>query len=281
MRRRLLFALATNATFERAVRTVPGGEARAWRAARRYVAGREAGDAVAVAERLAAAGLGASIDLFGERVTARAEAERVAEAYEALARVLPPTAWLSLDLSHVAFAGDLLDRIAAAVPPGARLQLGAEEAAVTDRVLDAALAAAGRGRPVDVTLQANLRRSPADAERLAAAGPEIGVRLVKGAYVEADAVALPWGAPADAAYAALARRLGAAGVRLALATHDRALRAALLPDLPDAACELLLGVHPADAAALARAGRTVRIYVPYGEGWFRYLMRRRAEAQGA
>jgi proline dehydrogenase len=167
VRRRLLFALATNATFERAVRTVPGGEARAWRAARRYVAGREAGDAVAV------------------------------------------------------------------------------------------------------------------AERLAAAGPEIGVRLVKGAYVEADAVALPWGAPADAAYAALARRLGAAGVRLALATHDRALRAALLPDLPDAACELLLGVHPADAAALARAGRTVRIYVPYGEGWFRYLMRRRAEAQGA
>ena len=78
-----------------------------------------------------------------------------------------------------------------------------------------------------------------------------------------------------------ARRLGAAGVPLALATHDRALRATLLTDLPGAACELLLGVHPADAVALARAGRTVRVYVPFGADWFRYLIRRRAEAQGA
>jgi proline dehydrogenase len=47
-----------------------------------------------------------------------------------------------------------------------------------------------------------------------------------------------------------------------------------------AACELLLGVRGEDAVALARAGRSVRIYVPYGDGWFRYLMRRRAEAGG-
>jgi proline dehydrogenase len=47
------------------------------------------------------------------------------------------------------------------------------------------------------------------------------------------------------------------------------------------ACELLLGVGGSDAVALARAGRRVRIYVPFGENWFRYLMRRLAEAEGA
>ena len=47
------------------------------------------------------------------------------------------------------------------------------------------------------------------------------------------------------------------------------------------ACELLLGVRAADAVRLAAQRRDVRIYVPYGADWFRYFMRRRAEAQGA
>ena len=173
----------------------------------------------------------------------------------------------------------LLERIARAVPPGRRLQVGAEEAAHADRVLGLVLAAAQRGLPVEATLQANLRRSPRDAERLAAAG--VPVRLVKGAYVEPPQDALPWGPPTDAAYAALARQLGAAGADVALATHDAPLRARLLAELPSARCELLLGILPADAVALAADGRDTRIYVPYGRDWLRYFLRRRAEAQGA
>src|SRR5436189_257858 len=78
---------------------------------------------------------------------------------------------------------------------GRRLQIGAEEAAVTDRVIELVVAAARAGRPVEATLQANLRRSPGDAERLAAAG--VPVRLVKGAYVEDGGQALVWGAETD------------------------------------------------------------------------------------
>ena len=55
----------------------------------------------------------------------------------------------------------------------------------------------------------------------------------------------------------------------------------LLAELPNARCELLLGILPADAVALAAAGRDTRIYVPYGPGWLRYFLRRRAESQGA
>lgn len=275
LRRRIRFGLATSAAFDRAVHAVPALEARAWRSARRYVAGPAPEDAFALSRRLAAIGLGTSLDLFGER-TSPERAPAVAAGYERLCAALPgatdPSAWVSLDLSHIAFDGALLDRIAAAVPPGRRLQIGAEEAVHADRVLELVLDAARRGRPVEATLQANLRRAPRDAARLAAAG--VSVRLVKGAYVEADA--LPWGAPTDAAYAALAHRLAGAGVDVALATHDPALRAVL----PGARCELLLGVRPEDAVALAAAGRDTRVYVPFGPDWLRYFLRRRAEAEG-
>ncbi len=50
--------------------------------------------------------------------------------------------------------------------------------------------------------------------------------------------------------------------------------------LPGAPVEMLLGVRPEDARALARAGVPVRLYVPFGPGWFRYAMRRVAEARG-
>jgi proline dehydrogenase len=281
-RRRLRFALATSRALAGAVDRSPALRARAWRSARRYVAGPTVDDALAVARTLAGFGIAASLDLFGERVTDPARATRVADAYVALAaRAGAETddAWLSLDFSHIAFSPALLARIAAAVPPGRRLQVGAEEAAVTDRVLGAVVGVARRGLPVAATLQANLRRSDADADRLAAAG--VPVRLVKGAYVEGPAVARPWGPETDRAYAALARRLAADGVEVALATHDAALRDELLADLPHASCELLLGVRGEDARALARAGRAVRLYVPFGPDWLVYLMRRRAEAQGA
>jgi proline dehydrogenase len=257
---------------------VPGGTDRAWRSARRYVAGEHVDDALATAARLSAVGLASSVDLFGERGSPE-EAPVVAAAYEGLcARLSDQTTWVALDLSHIAFDAAALDRIAAAVPPGRRLQIGAEEAATTDRVQTLGIAAARRGLPVELTLQANLRRSLADADRLAAEG--ISIRLVKGAYVERPADAHPWGPATDNAYIALAHRLAADGVDVALATHDPHLRAMLLRDLPSARCELLFGVLPHDATALAAGGHAVRIYVPFGPEWFRYLMRRRAESQG-
>src|SRR3954447_5936965 len=283
LRRRTLVRPATSEAFERVVDRVPGARERAWRSARHYVAGPSGEDAVAVVNLLeAGAGLGASVDLFGERASA-AEAPAVARRYEELCRLLAERTsartWLSLDLSHIAFDAGLLDAIAAAVPPGRRLQVGAEEAAVADRGLDLVVGAARAGRPVEATLQANLRRSPADAERLAAAG--VPVRLVKGAYPEPPDVAHAWGPETDAAFADLARRLHPGGVDVALATHDGPPRDRLLAELPDARCETLLGIDPVATASLAARGRDVRVYVAFGPDWFRYFMRRRAESQGA
>jgi proline dehydrogenase len=278
--RRVLFALATSERFERAVRGLPGVE----RWARRYVAGTSVDDALAVARALGAEGLSCSIDLFGERVTEGARADAVVEGYLALIARLdeaPRGTFVSVDLSHLALETSIdacrarVERIAAALPAGAELQVGAEEERLAAPVQEIVLALVGAGLPVWATVQANLRRSPADVDRLAEAG--VAIRLVKGAYVESTEVALPFGAPTEEAFRALAERLRAAGARFALATHDPAMRDVV----PDASLEMLRGVREADARALARAGRAVRIYVPYGDEWFRYAMRRVAEARGA
>jgi proline dehydrogenase len=280
--RHVLFALATSDRFERVVREAPGGEALAYRLASRYVAGRTAEDALDTARRLAEQGVLSSIDYFGENVFDPVEADRVTDEYVALAgRVAaeaPAGTFLSLDLSHVALDERRLARIAAALPPGARLQIGAEQADRTDQILDAVLAVArAGGEGVSATIQANLRRSPADARRLADAG--VPIRLVKGAYVEEGA--LGWGDETDIAFAELAYSLHRAGAELSLATHDPVLREALLPALPGVGLEMLLGVRTDDLPSLVSRGIPVRLYVPFGERWFRYWMRRVAESRGA
>ena len=228
-----------------------------------------------------------SIDFFGERVTDPIEADRVADAYVSLAGRLSEAgagAYLSLDLSHIALdepgpgVRRRLERIAAALPAGARVQVGAEEAPRADRILETVLAVASAGGAVSATLQANLRRSVRDAEVLADAG--VPIRLVKGAYVESPALAHAWGDPTDLAFVDLAHRLQQAGATVSLATHDPVLREALLPAMPGAGVEMLMGVRPDDQAALASRGIPIRVYLPFGENWFRYAMRRLAESRG-
>lgn len=84
----------------------------------------------------------------------------------------------------------------------------------------------------------------------------------------------------EALAATVAHQVHAGGQPPVLATQDRVLREALLRALPGASVEMLLGVREDDARELAGRGVPVRIYAPYGDSWFRYWMRRVAEAQG-
>ena len=259
---------------------VPGGEARAWRSARRYFAGTTAADAVAVVKRLADAGLNASVDLFGEGADLEV-ARRAARDYEALCAVLaaeaPESTWVSIDLSHVAFDAGLLDAIAAAVPPGRRLQVvprrprrpiacstwssAPPPAVAPSRRRSRRTCRAPRptptGSPPPACPSAWSRAPTSSPERSRSARPPT-----------------PRTRPSPAACTRTARTS-----RWPPTTARSATGSSL--HLPGARCELLLGVCPGDAVALAAAGRDTRIYVPYGPGWFRYLMRRRAEAAGA
>jgi proline dehydrogenase len=287
--RNVLFRVATSRRLERAVKRLPGGEPAAWRSASRYVASRSRSGALATVERLLEAGHGVSIDLFGERVSDAAVADQVRDDYVALAAALPPPpadVWLSVDLSHLAVgagaasAAERLAAIADALPPGRRMQVGAEEAALTDVVHGCVhtVAAGGLADRLGATVQANLLRSPADADALADAG--VHVRLVKGAYVEA-AGAHPYGEPTDVAFLRLGFQLAARGAAWSMATHDGRLREALLLAHGPMPVEHLFGVRPEALDELRGRGVPTRVYVPYGADWFRYWMRRLAESRGA
>jgi proline dehydrogenase len=140
----------------------------------------------------------------------------------------------------------------------------------------------GGRRNVGVVIQAYLRRSPADVEWLIRLGAR--VRLVKGAYAEPPSAAFPQKRDVDAAFVRLAERLVADGVYPAIATHDERMieaarrSAAALGRGPERfEFQMLYGIRRDLQARLRRDGYRVRIYVPYGEEWYPYFMRRLAE----
>ncbi len=288
--RAILFRLATSTRLERTVRAVPLAERQAWRAASRYVAGTAAADALRVARDLHGRGIGSSIDQFGELVTDTLTADRVAADYLTLASdigALPADVWLSADLSHLGLdidpdgCAERLAQIAEHLPARRRIQVGAEDWGRADAVLACieAVARQGLAGRLGATVQANFRRTPADLDRLVAAG--VYIRLVKGAYVEPGDRSLPYGEATDIAYLQLAHRLAAAGAQFSLATHDGVLREALLPAIGPRPVEQLLGVRAEVLDELADRGLPVRVYVPFGQDWFRYWIRRLAESRGA
>jgi proline dehydrogenase len=286
--RAVLFRLATSERLERAVKNVPFGEAAAWRAASRYVAGRSRGQALATVAELLNRGHAVSVDLFGERLSDPGAADRVVDGYVALAGALPASAseaWLSVDLTHLALdtdataVADRLATIARALPAGRRVQVGAEDAARSDAIMACVLNVAARGLAdrLGATVQANLFRSPADAEALADAG--VHVRLVKGAYVEATG-AHPHGEATDVAFLRLGFALAERGAMWAMGTHDGRLREALVLAHGPLTVEQLFGVRPEVLDELHTRGIPTRVYVPYGPDWYRYWMRRVAESRG-
>jgi proline dehydrogenase len=287
--RAVLFRVATSRRLERAVKTLPLGEAAAWRAASRYVAGRSRSQALATAAMLLERGHAVSVDLFGERLSDPAAADQVLDDYLELAGALPlPPAdvWLSVDLTHLALdtdssaVADRLATVARVLPKGRRVQVGAEDAARADAVLSCVLDVAARGLAdrLGATVQANLLRAPADADALSKAG--VHVRLVKGAYVEPTG-AHPYGEVTDVAYLHLGFRLTERGAEWSIATHDARLREALLLAHGPRAVEQLFGVRPESLDQLHARGIPTRVYVPYGPDWYRYWVRRLAESRGA
>jgi len=286
VRRKIMYALATNDRLESAARAVPPLERRAYQASKRYVAGATLDEAMLTVKRLHRAGLGVSLDQFGEGNRDEAAIERIIASYrDAAARLgsIGVDAHLEIVPSHLGLdlgvdrCRHYVDELVNLLPPGAKLEVSAEESWRTPEIMELTLALAKDGAPVVATVQANLRRSEPDTEHLVAAG--VPIRLVKGAYLEAPKVAHRWGDETDLAYVRLAHAVNERG-QLILATHDPILREALLSTMDGLAIEMLLGVREDDAAALVRRGIPVRIYAPYGDKWFRYWMRRVAEAQG-
>ena len=258
----------------------------------RFVAGQELGPALDAIERVRAAGLSTTVDILGESVAEAAHGRAAAEAYlvtlDALAeRGLDRN--VSLKLSQFGLGLDeticrsnvaLVFRRAAELDAFVRIDM--EDHTTVDQTLAIWRDLRGINPSSGVVIQAALRRSAADVERLIADGAR--VRLCKGAYNEPPAVAFQERAEVDRSYAALMERLLREGTYPAIATHDeriirRAISFAKREGIGTERFEfqMLYGVRRDLQESLVAAGYRVRVYVPYGEQWYPYFMRRLAE----
>jgi len=261
--------------------------------ASRFVAGETPDSAVAAATALQAKGITTSLDVLGESVSEAPAAEAAAEEYltvldhMAAAKVevnvsVKPTQ-MGLDLDPALCERNLRRIIDRARAHQGFVRLDMESSAYTQRTLDLfeRLHTDANGR-VGVVIQAALRRSTDDIERLIARSAR--VRLCKGAYLEPATVAYPEKADVDAHYQRLMERLLSSGNYPGIATHDERLirhaqRFAETNGIGRERFEfqMLYGVRRDLQNQLRSAGWNVRVYVPFGTQWYPYLMRRLAE----
>jgi proline dehydrogenase len=266
--------------------------------AQRYVAGEELADGIVVAQTLNTQRLQVSLDHLGESVTSELEARRATLAYldalEAIARdrveagISLKLTQLGLDvrrelcLAHLRSVLERTRALAEADDP-IFVRIDMESSAYTQRTLDMHEVFWNEGyRNLGIVLQAYLHRTAADAERAIELG--IPVRLCKGAYLEPPHVAFREKAAVDANFARLTEQLLRAGARPAIATHDERLirhaqDVARRERIPPSRFEfqMLFGVRRDLQLRLVRQGYRVRVYLPYGEQWYPYLVRRLAE----
>lgn len=271
---------------------------RANRAARRlsarFVAGETVESAIAAVRDLDTAGISCTLDILGESVRSADEARTARDAYlRALdhiqlagvsSHVSLKLTQMGLDIAEPECVANVRAIVARAKQQGSFVRIDMEGSAYTERTL---ALFAQRFQPefgdaVGVVLQSYLHRTERDLADMISRGAR--VRLCKGAYKESADIAFPKKRDVDANYVACMEQLLRRGNYPAIATHDERIiqhaRAfAGKEDVPPANFEfqMLYGVRRDLQRALRRDGYRLRVYVPFGDQWYPYLMRRLAE----
>ena len=263
----------------------------------RFVAGTEIADAVRVTQAVNRAGMTVSIDNLGENVTNPEEAKHSAELYNQILDAIATNkldANISLKLTHMGLDVDeklakdivagLVTKAATMNPPGF-VRVDMEGSPYTQKTLDFVHELhrmPGNGNSVGTVIQAYLKRSEADVDKLLS--ENIRIRLCKGAYKEPASIAFESKDDVDANYIKLMKTLMKSGTYHGLATHDeniiRAAEAfARSEKIPADAFEfqMLYGIRRDLQQSLIRSGWRVRVYVPFGTEWYPYFMRRLGE----
>lgn len=259
----------------------------------RFVAGNSLSDGVRVLKELAAARILATLDFLGENVHSLTEAARSRDCYlAALEQIelshLPATVSLKLSQFGLDFSEEACrDNVAALAEVarriGSRVEIDMESNQYTDRTIRTVFYIqdnfAGHVRAV---IQAYLHRSESDIHDLNRR--KIPVRLCKGAYREPPTVAFARKADVDANFVKLMKLLLDEGTYPAVASHDENIvqealhyvrHQGMAPDRFE--FQMLYGIRRDLQEEIIKQGYRLRLYVPYGEAWYPYFMRRLAE----
>lgn len=265
--------------------------------ARRWVAGETLPDAIRATKSLNEAGLWVTLDYLGESVTSAAETEAVRDMYLELLKNIQQNglkASVSLKLTHMGLdisedlcVANLRHILNTAQKSNIPVTIDMESSAYTDvtlRVYKTLRDDYGYGALIGTVIQSMLHRSIQDMHNLAREGSRI--RLVKGAYLEAETIAYPLKADVDNAYVDIMRDYltQSPPAYLELGTHDEKMISAAVQFAKENGVtndqyeiQMLYGIRRERQTELANAGVKMRVYVPFGEAWYPYFMRRLAE----
>jgi proline dehydrogenase len=258
----------------------------------RFIAGRTLDRELAVCLNLSREGILATLDHLGESVNSLQDAEVSRDAYlkalEEIQRLglqatvsIKPTQ-LGMDFSEAACRDNVERLVQSAKAIGSKVEVDMEASAYVDRTLDLVSRMHAKYGSVRAVIQAYLHRSENDIDLLSGQG--IPVRLCKGAYQESPDVAFPDKADVDRNYVRLMTKLLDNGVYPAIASHDeRIIRQAtdyvrernIASDRFE--FQMLYGIRRDLQRSLIQQNHRLRLYVPYGDAWYPYLMRRLAE----
>lgn len=260
--------------------------------ARRFVAGETLGEALDASASLNSAGRRVSLNHLGENVSTPAAALSARDSYLKMLRELAGRRIdgnISLKLTQLGLdqGRELCEKLAAEIAATAKelklsVEIDMEGSAYTGVTLEIFESVCRRFDNVGMAMQAYLRRTEKDLERLSRFRPKI--RLVKGAYREPASVAFQKKPDVDANYVKLLGQLLSGGFFPAIATHDPAIlafaqgmlrRQGLSSDRYE--FQMIYGVRRDLQQHIREAGHPLRIYVPFGSEWCPYFMRRLAE----
>lgn len=262
------------------------------RLATRFVAGETLDQALCVARDLNREGITVTLDHLGESVNSLDEAAAARDVYLHTLDAIQPSGvqgnvslkltQFGIDLSAQECRSNVERLVARAAEYGSFVRVDMESSEYTDRTLDLVRDLHAKHASVGTVIQAYLFRSKADIEDLCERG--IRVRLCKGAYLEPATVAFPNKPDVDGNYIDLMKLLLDRGTYPAIATHDpkmidatKAYVAAKRFARDRFEFQMLYGIRRDLQRELIAEGYRVRLYVPFGEAWYPYYMRRMAE----
>jgi len=292
-----LLLLSRSSQVKRLVSTMPVSAG----IVRSYVPGETTESAVDATATLVGDGLKVTLDFLGEDTLDVEQADATVAAYVDLlkalsARGLSRNAEVSVKLSAIGQA--LPDSVAggghkialqharsicrAARNAGTTVTLDMEDHTTTDSTMSILRELRKDFPETGAVLQAYLHRTESDCRALAYEGSR--VRLCKGAYNEPEEVAYQDRVDVDRSYVRCLKILLAGQGYPMIATHDprmveigSSLASRYGRAQGSYEFQMLYGIRPAEQKRLARSGETMRVYLPYGQEWYGYLMRRLAE----
>jgi len=259
----------------------------------RYIAGATLAEAVECVRELNAGGKLATVDVLGEEITREEETRAIAQAYRDVFAAIDEAALdsnvsvkltaLGLDLSYELCRENLVDVVRTAAGYGNFVRVDMEDSSTTDETLRVYRELREDGHDnLGVVLQARLRRTLDDVNALADLRPS--VRLCKGIYLEPGTIAFTDYEAVRANFLLCLDALFEAGCYVGVATHDEWLVEESLARISRRGLEpleyelqMLLGVREERRDELVAEGHRLRVYVPFGEHWYRYSLRRLQE----